>query len=149
MWVEVIAYRQDQVIFESGVVPAGQPVATLNDPNLWLLRDRILDAQGNEVHMFWEAESYESELLPQASAPNTPHTASRLYHVPLGDGIPDRVVARVLLQPMGHEILQDLVDSGDLDAAVLDALPTFTMIEALEWTEADDFGCVPDDPFTG
>jgi hypothetical protein len=145
VWVELRAFEMDVTVFESGVVAADQAVAELNDPNLWLLRDRIFDAGGGEVHMFWEAASYESELLPQSAMINEPHTKSRTYRVALADGIPDRVTMKVWIRPMGREVLSEL----PLDAAVIDALPTFTVLDTIEWTLADGYGCVPKDPFSG
>jgi hypothetical protein len=144
-WVELLAYVGDSVIFESGVALEGEPVAELDDPALWLLRDRIFDEQGDEVHMFWEAASYQSELLPQATAPGAPHTVSRVYSVELGSGTPDRVTLRVLLRPMGLEVLQSLVASGDLES--MPAIPTFVLVDTIEWTLAGGYGCVPEGVF--
>jgi hypothetical protein len=149
VWVELIAYQADAVIFESGVVAAAEPVAELSDPNLWLLRDKLLDEQGAEVHMFWQAASFESELLPQAAGPGDPHTLSKVYTVPLSAGLPDKATLRLLIRPMGLEVLQSLVDSGDLDPAVVAAMPTFTVVNEITWTDADGFGCTPADPFSG
>jgi hypothetical protein len=48
---------------------------------------------------------------------------------------------------MGHEVLQSLVDSGDLDAKYLAAIPTFTAV-SLEWSAKNGHGCVPkESPF--
>jgi len=43
---------------------------------------------------------------------------------------------------MGLEVLDDLVDSGDLDPAIRDEMPTFTPnLSVVEWTlEAHGFG---------
>ncbi|MFO7561543.1 MAG: multiheme c-type cytochrome [Enhygromyxa sp.] len=157
-WVELIARdAAGEPLFESGVLEPNQAIAELDDPWLWLLRDRLFDAEGHETHMFWEAASYESELLP---VPDTfgasGHQAtwmSRSY--PLST-MPERVTMRVLLRAMGREILVDLVESGDLDPALLDAFETFEVPPAsLEWTAAEatpstgevDYGsCVSSSP---
>ena len=49
---------------------------------------------------------------------------------------------RIRLQPVGVDVLDDLVQSNDLDAAVVDAMPTFDVPLTgpggadLEWTTA-------------
>jgi hypothetical protein len=47
--------------------------------------------------------------------------------------LPDRVVLQMKLVPMGADVLQDLVASGDLDAGLLAQMPTFNVGAALEW----------------
>ena len=69
--------------------------------------------------------------------------------MPLSAGLPDKVTLRLLMRPMGLDVLQSLVDSGDLDPAVVGAMPTFTVVNEITWTEAAGFGCAPADPFSG
>jgi hypothetical protein len=139
-WVELVASDPaGAALFQSGVVGADQAVAELDDPHLWLLRDRLFDANGNETHMFWEAASYVSELLEApAQFGVEAHEAtwvSRSHTIPT---MPERVQMRVLLRAMGLEILHDLVASGDLDPALIDAFETFEIPPAtLTWTAAD------------
>jgi len=148
-WVELVAYDDaDAVIYQSGVVADDEPIAELADPDLWLFRDRLLDSAGDEVHMFWEAASYESEqLMPGVTNdPTDPayyHAVSRTYELP--SDIPERVTMRVHLRPMGLEVLDILVQSGDLDAAIVAAMPQFTLASTeLEWNrQQDGFSCVP------
>jgi hypothetical protein len=151
-WVEVIAYKGGAAIYQSGVVPDGTPVtAVQGDPDLWLLRDCMSDAQGHLVDQFWQAASSEGNELPalatfSASDPRFyqthivqrfPRNGSKLAQMP------DRVTLRLRLQPIGIDVLQDLVDSGDLDGGVVAAMPTFdvplegpTMPALVEWTSA-------------
>ncbi len=154
MWLELTAWDAgDNVIFETGKVSADQPIASLAgvDPNLWLFRDRIFDAQGAEVHMFWEAASVESELLPQAMTndPMEVHARTRTFTIDLAAGIPQRVEMRLLMRPMGLEVLRDLVDSGHLDAAIPEQMPTFEVVDAIRYDRAVDgnAACVPPDVF--
>ena len=157
-WVELIATDDvGSVLFESGVVADDQAVAELDDPNLWLLRDRIFDAEGHETHMFWEAASVESELLgvPDEFGAGAHELTwqSRSYAL---SSMPERVQMRVLLRAIGREILVDLVESGDLDPALLEQFETFEVPPAsLEWTAAEavpsagevDYGtCVSSSP---
>jgi hypothetical protein len=147
-WVEVMAYEGERLILASGDVPAGESVVGLDDPRLWLLRDAIFDEQDREVHMFWEAARYESNLLPQASTSGEIHSRTQSYAVPLADGIPDRVTLRVRMQPIGVDVIDSLIDSGHLDAAQRDALPELSVVEPIEWRQAEHgYGCVPPDAF--
>lgn len=140
LWVELVAYdAADEVIFESGRVADGEPVATLADPNLWLFADRMFDAEGAEVHMFWEARSTAGELMPAPSDPTEPHRVSRRYQLPAA---PARVTLRLRMRAMGLEVLQDLVDSGHLEASVLGRFPTFEVLDPIEW-RSGQAQCVP------
>jgi hypothetical protein len=139
LWVEMVAYAGDAVLHQSGVVGDGESVSALGDPDLWLLRDRMLDANGHEVHMFWEAARVESAQLPapSAAAPGEPGYVN--VHVPkryiVEGGPPDRVTVRARMRPMDFDVIDDLIASGDLDPAVRDRIPTFTLAgSVLEWT---------------
>ncbi len=147
-WVEIIGYKDDVEIFSSGVVAADEAVASKDDA--WIFRDEVFDADGKEALMFWQAHSVESNLLPQAKTndPFEDHSKRRSYTIALDAGVPNRVSLRLLLRPMGREIVQSLVDSGDLDASHLDSIETFTVIDTLSWEhDKGGYGCVPKDPF--
>jgi hypothetical protein len=147
-WVEVVAYAGGARIYESGVVPAETSPLTKPDADLWLFRDCLLDAKGHEVHMFWEASKYDSNQLPAAVTTDPSDPAFYATHVarafprptsatPELAKAPDRVTMRVRVQPIGLEVLEGLVASGDLDASVVAAMPTFDLAGAtLEWTPA-------------
>ncbi|KIG12959.1 cytochrome c family protein [Enhygromyxa salina] len=136
-WVELIA-RDDAeaVLYSSGVVTEDQAIAELDDPDLWLLRDRVFDTSGNETHDFWNAASVESNLLPApenfGGAGDAATWRSSSYVV---DSIPARVNMRLRLRPIGLEVLEALVQSGDLDPAVVERASTFDVAPTvLEWT---------------
>ncbi len=150
-WVELVAYNaDDEVIFESGVVADGQPLTDLDDPNLWRIGDRTYNAAGEEVHMFWEVASVVSELL---EAPNTFNVLDPEYKdvhqerdYILGDLKPERVKMRIRIRSMGLDLLDDLIASGDLDPAIRDQIPTFTLgTTQLNWTSGGGKVCIPDD----
>jgi hypothetical protein len=137
-WSEVIAWSGDQEVFSSGVVADDQAVTSLEDPYLFLLRDQGFDAEGNEVHMFWDIASVESNLL-STSVTNDPldpafyHYKEQVY--PVFGVIPDRITLRQRIRPMGLEVIDDLVDSGDLAPEIRTQLPTFDLRSTmLEWT---------------
>lgn len=95
--------------------------------------------------MFWEAASYDSNQLPGPVTNVQSDPSYYLTHVlrtfprptstPAVIPMPDRVTMRVRLVPIGLDVLDDLIASKDLDPAVRDAMPTFTLAGTdLEWT---------------
>ncbi len=157
VWAEVIAYQGSNVIYHSGGTPYGAPdFDPQKDPDMWLLRDCIFDTQGKEVDMFWQAASYEGNELPALATfiPSDPrfYVAQKIRYFPLsGDppaaGAPDRVTLELWVQPVGLDVLNDLVSTGDLDPSVAAAMPKFPVplsiqlpgsqaSPQLEWTAA-------------
>ena len=56
----------------------------------------------------------------------------------------ERVTVRVRLRPMGFDVLRDFVASGDLDEAVIDAMPTYDLASTvLEWDASTSPPCIP------
>ncbi len=177
-WAEVIAYRDDgSVLYSSGVVPDGTPVTSISskdDPDLWILRDCMFDAQSQPVHNFWEAATtngYELPALATFDASDPRFFANHIvqyYPRPLeGSGtlmeMPARVTLRIRIQPVGLDVLNDLVSTGDLDPSVVSKMPTFDVSlqgpigaglappGGLEWTAAAtaDGGVSFPDPYQG
>lgn len=147
-WVELVGYRGGAAVFESGVLGPDErkAVASLSDPNLWLLRDRIFTTDGRETHMFWEAARVEEAQLPAAvtndvSDPAYVHSVTRTFELP---GLYDRITLRVRMRPMDFDVLDDLVASGDLDPAIVDRIPTWELASsAKEWRSEMGFSCAP------
>jgi hypothetical protein len=136
-WLELRVWSGEDEVFESGVVADDQPVADLDDPHLWEMRDFVYDDDGNEAHMFWDVRSVDSRLLPAASvlspAGDRETWRARRYRVEHPDV--DRVATRVRLRPMGLDVLDSLIGSGDLDPAIRAAMPIFDYEPTvLEWT---------------
>jgi len=144
VFVELIAYSGANVVFQSGIVPDDQAVTSSTDPNLWLMRDCMFDQSGAQVHMFWEAASYETNALPALATftPSDPafYQGHKIKFFPAaGTPIipaPDRITLRVRLRAVGLDVLDDLIASGDLDPQFRMAIPTFTVGGTLEWTKA-------------
>jgi hypothetical protein len=143
LWAELTAFSGGVQVFQSGAIDAGQSDSTNTDADLWQMRDCIFDDAGTEVHNFWDAASFESNALPAQVTFDM--SDSRFYqsHVvrrfPLTADLPadpDRVVLQMKLRPVSLDVLNDLVGSGDLDAAVRDRLVTFDVGKKLEWTPA-------------
>lgn len=123
LWADVTAYQGDTVVYQSGMTG-------------WQLRECMFDDAGHEVHNFWEAASYESNTLPGQATFDPSDSRFYASHVvkKLNAGAaPDRVVLQMKLMPMATDVLQELVDGGDLDPAVLAQVPTFNVGAALEW----------------
>ena len=139
LWPEVTAWSGDEVVFRTGAVPDGVAAAEhlASDPDMWLFRDELFDAAGNEVHMFWEAASYESNLLtgPVTTDPTDPaffHFKEKTWTV-LGT-IPDRITTRLRLRPMGLEVIDLLIAAGELDASIREQFVEFDVAGgAIEW----------------
>jgi hypothetical protein len=151
LWLEVSAYDAKGNLLENvssgritdGALEEYPPGDPKHDPNLLLLADRIFDVRGKPVHMFWEAEKspqhpdgFESNLLPGANVTYLPgrHAIVKQYRISGPEGLPARVTARLRLRPIGMDVLQDLVASGDLDEALLAQMPTLDFGHRLEWT---------------
>src|SRR5439155_26572300 len=102
------------------------------------------DGGGNEVAMFWQAASYDGNALP---APVTlDQTRPEFYKTHIEKRFPktggiagppvDRVTMRLKLQPIGADVLDDLVTTGDLEAPVAASMPTlgFPASGSIDWT---------------
>jgi hypothetical protein len=139
-WVQIRAYSGDTLTYASGVVPEGAAPDPTGDPDLWELRDHTVDADGQPTHMFWDVADVESELLGPAVTlkPEDPaYDHSVLHHFPLGASpAPDRIELRVFVEAIGKDVLDDLIDSGDLAADVRDEVPRFTVAAPDDWTLA-------------
>jgi hypothetical protein len=144
LWVELIAKKGGKVVYQSGAVPDGVVVDDGKDPDLWLLRECAYDANGKKVHMFWQVASVVGNALPVQLTFNQADPRFYQSHIRAdfpanGTAVaemPDEVALRVRLQPIGRDVLDDLLDSGDLTAALRDAMPTWQVGKKLVWTPA-------------
>ncbi|MEO8797968.1 MAG: multiheme c-type cytochrome [Polyangiaceae bacterium] len=145
-WLELVAYAGSDVVFSSGVVDDGKDVLALNDPSLWIFRQRLLDANGVEVKFMWQAASTQSTSLTPSvtNDPASPlyyHALSHTYDVPPNA---DRITMRLRMIAVGYDVLDALIASGDLDPSVRARMKVLTLAGTqLEWTAAKGFGCVP------
>lgn len=141
LWLEFVAFdAADNVIYQSGKIaddaleepPQDDP---RYDPALCIMRERFVDGDNHETHMFWEARaSSESRLLPPLTTRDKPHVLRCDHYRLPGRRSPARVEVRLKMRPIGRDVLEDLVASGDLDPAFLARMPTFTLHgSAVEW----------------
>jgi hypothetical protein len=145
-WVELVAYAGGKVIYQSGVVADGAPLLKSPDADVWLLRDCMFDDGAKEVHMFWQAASVDSNELPapvtaDAGDPRFYQThVERTFPGPTTTlpQAPDRVTMRIRIEPIGLDVLDDLVATGDLDKKYRDAMARLDVgpLKTLEWTPA-------------
>jgi hypothetical protein len=144
-WVELLAYEGPIVVFRTGEIEPKKAASKSSDPNLWLLRDTIFRADGQETHMFWEAARFEGSSLPPAVTadpldPAFNHSVTRTFPLPPAT---DRVTLRVRMRPLDFDLLDDLVATGDLDPAILDRIPTWELrTAAKEWSLPGGYRCV-------
>ncbi|HEY4102503.1 MAG TPA: multiheme c-type cytochrome [Polyangiaceae bacterium] len=151
-WFEVTAFSGNSEIFHSGNVPLGADPTSLADPDLWLVRDCMLDDDGNAVNGLWSATSVDSNLLPgqltfDKSSPLFYQThVMRLFpHDPLASlsAFPDRVTLSVHLLSFPLDFFDDLFATperlgltSDAVAAIRSQLTPLTLGQELVWTAA-------------
>ncbi len=144
-WIELRAFDAgNNVIFESGVVPDKMDPEEIGDPNLKFHWDLNFKADNTEAHFFWDVARFDDQhllLQPTTLDINSPafdHSKTHRY-APLGALIPqiDHIEARLRVRPLPFVMLRDLVASGDLDAAILDKVPTLEVSSTMRtWNAA-------------
>lgn len=128
--------RRVRVELEADGLVVGEP---------WILRSWFRRGT-EEVQFAWDADAIDSELLMPSTSldpaqPGYYHARTRTVRL---TGRPAAIRLGVQIQPIGTDILEDLVKSGDLDPAVIAASATHTLdAAAREWRATDGFGCVP------
>jgi len=146
LWVELVAETGGVVTQTIGRFEPGEVVHDGDDPDAWILGSEFRDATGREVQFVWQAEAIDSELLTASVTldPNEPgyfHARTRTWQLV---GLPDSLRLSVHVQPIGLDILDHLIESGDLDPSVRDAMPTHTLAGAERvWLATGGYGCVP------
>lgn len=142
VWLELIAKKGDQVIFSTGTVPDKTAASTYTDPNYWAFFDKMTKEDGTPTHLFWEAAAVVPNQLPPAVTSNQQdpafiHSKTQTFQLP---SVPDTVSTRVRMRPLDYDLLDDLVQSGDLDPTVRDASPTIDLASgAKTWTPTIGF----------
>jgi hypothetical protein len=164
MWLEVKSTSATgETLLDTGsVADDAVEVAAEGKTALWSFHDTIYDEDGKEVHMFWDAalpsdpaspfpEGYNSTALPELrTAVAGGHSLTQVYPLSFAS-LPASADVRLRMRPMGMQVLQDLVDSKDLDPAIIKEMPTFTAYSAkIEWPpgsgQPEDFTVTPTTP---
>lgn len=141
-WIDLDARDSAGVtLFTSGKIPDDRAVAAAADANLFLLRDHVFDAEGHETELFWRAASFTSAQLP-AAQPLRPEgqPVRKTYRI---DGAVAEVSMRIKIRPIDHDLLAEVVATGDLDPTSIDPITTFTLKRSeLVWRVGGP-SCVP------
>lgn len=147
LWVEIQAFRNGEEVWSYGIVPEGVPLASIASTDLLSFYDHIFDHSGEEALMFWNAASNESFTLEApglAELEAAEQDKHRVREFNLAGLNVDKIQMKAKLRPMALHVLQSLIDSGDLDPSVKEAVPTFTLKSTeITWTSADGVVCLP------
>jgi hypothetical protein len=141
-WVELVARQGGQIVYESGVVAAGEDPADLTD-SPWLMSSRFLGSDGAEVAMAWQAATEESNVLAPSVTTDPQdarffHAVTRTFQVPAAD----QIELHVRITPIGASVIRSLESSGDLEPGFAASVPVFELAPiARRWEAADGFGC--------
>ncbi len=133
-WVEVVARdASDAVIWSSGTVEDGEPLRSViaREPDLWWLGDWARKEDGSDAHVFWEVAYVEAATLvaPSRFPPDDPrYEEAHVRRTWDLEGLsPARVDVAIHIRPIGLEVLDLLIASGDLDPVYRERMPTFTL----------------------
>jgi hypothetical protein len=140
-WVDLRVLVDETLVYSSGATAEGEDPTTGSDPDLWLFRDEAKKSDGSPAHMFWEIASVESNGIPGpatrvATQPGYDQThAVRKFPRALNSWIDApfdaerlRVELRVRIQPIGYDVLDDLVATGHLQPSIRDAMRSRTLL---------------------
>ena len=142
VWVDVEAQDADGgLLYRSGAVDAGDDPTQNADPDFWMLRDCLYGADGGQVHMFWEAYQTEGNELPVLATfdPTDPrfyqnHVLQTYPRSTYLGQTPAQVTVQVYVLPMGYDVLNDLVASGDLDPSFVAKMQRLPVGDPIVWT---------------
>ncbi len=159
VWVELVAYSGDQIVWSSGDVADDEPLLGREetDPDLWRLHSTLLDVAGEPTHDFWEAADidYGELLVVQTTLDPTDPTyvqTHRSHNYLIRGGGFDRVTLAVKARPVPLDLIDSLIAEGRLAPEIRDEIPTFTLgPTVLEWTadvpvNSGSLACVPEAP---
>ncbi|MBM4361687.1 MAG: hypothetical protein FJ104_03325 [Deltaproteobacteria bacterium] len=155
-WVELQAFDANgNTLAQSGMLPPSGRIT--DDPKAWLFRDRLFGVDGAETHDFWRVATIERGAIRRpvtADRSDLRHFesfAERRYP-PFG-ALPFRVTVRLRMQPIGRDVLDELVDEGYLEAVHAEAMPIFTVGgtgpdgegPTVEWLRSGGKNCASND----
>jgi hypothetical protein len=153
-WLEMIAYDADNnVVFQTGVVPDDKDPEEIDDPNLAKLWDQTTKDDRTPAHFFWDVAFTNPENLirpPVTLNQNDAafdHSKTFKFIVPGATSVVDHITARIRIRPLSLRMLDDLVSSGDLDPTVASQMKTLEVKETQRtWNKATSGsdGCNPD-----
>jgi Cytochrome c554 and c-prime len=161
LFAEVVAYDgSGKIMYESGRVPDGVASTDIGNAqntdttpaDRWVLRDCMYDKAktdpaAKQVHMFWEAADYDGNELPVKVTfnPSDPryYQTHKIRQYPASGqitGTPARITLRMRVEPVGLDVVDDLIASGDLDPKFRSSFPILTA-NTVEWTPQANIDC--------
>lgn len=149
VWVELVAYLGSNVVYESGTIGEAETVKSLaaRDPDLWWFGDQLFGEDGAPVHDFWAATRYEGLALPGPTSNDpldpayVPTHLQKVYEIP---DFANRITLKLRMRPLDHDVLDMLIEGGDLREDFGDPMPTFDLgATVLEWRSEEGKACVP------
>lgn len=155
LWVELKGFLDGEEVWAVADFADDEivPPPGVADSSVWQFRDVAHKANDDIAHMFWEVERLEEYTIPgpltlDPSNPDYAQThATNIWLVPQEV---DRITMRARMRPVGLDVVDDLIASGDLDPAIRDVMPVFDLgATVLEWTpttatsQYGSFTCVP------
>ncbi len=131
-WLAIEAFAKDQ---SEPVFHTVAPESADLDADRVVLKDHVVDADGNAAHMFWDvAEVESSTTLPSVATRDALdpeyHRERRIFTFNTNRSSAqelDRVTLTVRIRPIGGPILEDLVQSGHLDESTAQAMPVIDL----------------------
>jgi hypothetical protein len=118
VWAEVVAWADDAEVLRLGTVADDVALSAVPDPRRWELHEQTTDTDGDPAEMLWDIAALTSRALPvpvtrDPRDPDFNHSLRETWR--LSGVVPDRVEARIHVRTLGLDVLDSLVESGDLD----------------------------------
>ncbi len=139
-WVELVAYdSNDQIVFQSGVVPDDKDPEDIADPNLFFMWDKTFKSDNTPADFFWDVARYESFLLKPAvtldfNDPRYDHATTHSYVVGPARAQIVKVTAVVKIRALPLHLMRELLSDG-LPSSAITNLPTLELSGTkLTWT---------------
>jgi hypothetical protein len=134
LWLEIVAKRAGEIVFHTG--------KTAGARHSWLFRDILFDERAKETHRFWDAARIAHRVLPFPVGAQDSTQVARIFRY-RGRHLPDEVSVTLHLQPIGRDVLDELVGLGYLEAEDREHIPIFTLNSAtLIWRASDRQACI-------
>jgi hypothetical protein len=155
LWAELHVFDKGVDVYQSGVVPPGEAVTKLLDEGQPVMTwwDKATKVDGSDAHMFWDVADVNRD--PKVGSipglrPGFDQQASNIAParvIGVGDtGVsrPSRVTVTLWLEPVGIDVIEDLMHTGHLPGdAVKTAMPRHALLP-----KRIDNGITPDPPIT-
>ena len=137
LWVEVKGYDSPDSTTPrliAGVPPASGDIDSSEVETPWVFRDRAFDAQDEETHMFWNVARSDpgTILAPITTRAIEPgyhrEVVKKTYHWVAAATYPGLLTVTLKMTPIARAVLDDLVNSKDLDESIANEVPTFSLL---------------------